>query len=239
MMAPSPVLTTEQQQHIAQETAQETAIKQSMAATVRATSQQTMSTCKNPPLGYAIGQLAGAFILAENTKGLMLVDMHAAHERVIYEQMKDAYAADGVSSQHLLVPLAIPLQDTECAMVEQAMDIYTQLGFHCQLQGQGVLIQAVPAVLHKADIGQLFVDVTAELVKHDTHDQVQSVIHEILSTMACHSAVRANDYLNKEQMNGLLRQMEQTASYEQCNHGRPTCKQLTHAELDGFFRRGT
>jgi DNA mismatch repair protein MutL len=232
-------LSSEQQQQIAQETAQEGVIKEAMVATVRAASQRTMMSIENPPLGYAIGQLGGAFILAENQQGLLLVDMHAAHERVLYEQMKSAYAAEGVASQHLLVPLTLSLQDAERAVVETVSEIYNQLGFHYQLQPQGVIIQAVPVVLQKADVGQLFIDVTAELVKHDTHDQVQLVINEILSTMACHSAVRANDYISKEQMNALLRQMEQTASYEQCNHGRPTCKQFTHADLDGFFRRGT
>ena len=239
MMTPTQMLSSEQQQQIAHETAQEVVIKETMASTLRATSQQIMTPVENPPLGYAIGQLGGAFILAENQKGLLIVDMHAAHERVIYEQMKAAYAEEGVSSQHLLVPLTVPLQDAERVVLEAVSDIYNQLGFHYQLQPQGVMIQAVPAVLQKADVGQLFIDVTAELVKHDTHDQVQQVINDILSTMACHSAVRANDYLNKEQMNGLLRQMEQTASYEQCNHGRPTCKQFTSADLDGFFRRGT
>lgn len=239
MSPPTQTLTQKQQQYIAQETAQEAEIKESMVATMRATAQKPLASIEHPPLGYAIGQLGGAFILAENQQGLLIVDMHAAHERVLYEQMKTAYAAEGVTSQHLLVPLTISLQDTERAVIEAVSDIYTQLGFQYQLPPQGVVIQAVPAVLHKADIGQLFIDVTAELVKHDTHDHVQHVIHEILSTMACHSAVRANDYIHKEQMNGLLRKMERTASYEQCNHGRPTCKQFTSADLDAFFRRGT
>ena len=173
---------------------------------------ETITDAQDYSLGHAISQLGGSFILAENNKGLMIIDMHAAHERVIYEKMKACYAQNGVAKQHLLLPVQVALSDTECDTVKAYMTVYEQLGFGIVLQPKGVQIQDVPALLKHSDIALLFTDVTAELMKHGTHDHIQQVINDILSTMACHSAVRANDYLTRDAMNTLLRDMEKTES---------------------------
>lgn len=201
--------------------------------------QQALTQVQEHPLGYAIGQVDGNFILAQNKAGLVIVDMHAAHERVIYEKMKSSYAKNGIATQLLLVPVKINFPQDTITLVTELKVIYEQLGFNLEITNSSVIINSIPVLLKNADIGTLFADVTAEISQHNTCDSISLAANNIISTMACHSAVRANDYLTKEQMNALLRDMEITKAAEQCNHGRPTCKQLTSSELDGFFRRGT
>ena len=233
-----PSLSDKQHAYIASDIKQEQQIKADMQGTLLST-QKSLPTTIEPPLGYALAQLSGLFILAENKHGLMLIDMHAAHERVIYEQMKQAYEQKNVISQILLVPIKTSLNSLELETIDEFKSTYQKLGFSFDLREGGVVINKVPVLLRNTNITQLFTDITAEIIKHNTHDCAKLATNEIISTMACHSAVRANDYLTREQMNGLLRTMEKTKSYEQCNHGRPTCKQLTISQLDGFFRRGT
>jgi DNA mismatch repair protein MutL len=201
--------------------------------------QKEFVAVEEPLLGYAIGQLDGVFILAQNKKGLVIVDMHAAHERVIYEKMKHSYQNNGIQSQMLLVPVKLNFDQSTITVIEELSAVYEQLGFIVKTKGTSVIISSVPVLLKNSDISALFSDVTAEIRVHETADSITQTAHNIISTMACHSAVRANDFLNKEQMNALLRDMESTNAAEQCNHGRPTCKQLTSKELDAFFRRGT
>lgn len=201
--------------------------------------QDSIVSTVAPPLGYAIGQLAGAFILSANSKGLLIIDMHAAHERVIYEKMKQSYAKKQLASQSLLVPVTSSITDAEKDCCQVNSNIYKMLGFNIVTKGNMAIIDKVPALLMKTDLVGLFRDLTAELINYETHDLVNNEINKILATMSCHSALRANDYLTTEQMNLLLRDMERTNAMGYCNHGRPTCKQFSLKELDGFFKRGT
>lgn len=192
-----------------------------------------------PPLGFAIAQLKGIYILAENQHGLVLVDMHAAHERVMYERLKLAMAHEGLRGQPLLVPetLALSAREVDCA--EQYAQWFTQLGF--ELQGLGpesLAIRQVPALLKQADAAELVRDVLSDLMEYGSSDRIQAHINELLATMSCHGAVRANRRLTLVEMNALLRDMEVTERSGQCNHGRPTWTQLGMDELDKLFLRG-
>ncbi len=192
-----------------------------------------------PPMGYAIAQLKGIYILAENAEGLVLVDMHAAHERITYEQMKQAYDEQGLASQPLLVPetLAVSQKEADCA--EQHSEVYTALGFQLQRVGpESLLVREVPALLRGADVEPLVRDVLSDLLEHGSSDRIRAHINEILGTMACHGSVRANRRLTIPEMNALLRDMEQTERSGQCNHGRPTWTQMSLADLDKLFLRG-
>lgn len=192
-----------------------------------------------PPLGYAIAQLKGIYILAENAEGLIVVDMHAAHERVVYERMKTAFSTGGVKSQPLLVPLTIAVSEKEVTCAESHMETFTQLGFQLSAAGpESLLIRQVPMVLHHADSEQLIRDVLSDLIQYGTTDRIRQHIHELLGTMACHGAVRANRKLTMIEMNALLRDMEATERSGQCNHGRPTWTQVSLPELDKWFLRG-
>lgn len=192
-----------------------------------------------PPLGYALGQIAETFILAKNAKGLLIVDMHAAHERVIYEKMKAAYAEKGVASQALLVPITFSLNDSEIDSIKVYSAILEQLGFNVEVKGAKAYVKKVPMLLRKDNIAKIIADLLHDLENYQTCDNVNNAINEIIANMACRSAVKANCYLSTEQMNSLLRDMEVTKAAGQCNHGRPTCKQITLSELDAFFKRGT
>jgi DNA mismatch repair protein MutL len=201
--------------------------------------QNTLHSTTCPPLGYAIGQIAETFILAKNSKGLLIVDMHAAHERVIYERMKLAYSKGGVASQTLLVPISFVVNSDESGSLQTYNAIIEQLGFNIVIKAKKAYVNKLPMLLKKDNIVKIIIDLLHDLENHQVHDKVENAINEIIANMACRSAVKANCYLSNEKMNALLRDMETTKAAEQCNHGRPTCKQITLAELDGFFKRGT
>jgi DNA mismatch repair protein MutL len=192
-----------------------------------------------PPLGYALSQLRGVFILAENREGLVLVDMHAAHERITYEQMKMAYESVGVAAQPLLVPEALAVSEKEADCGESHLALFETLGITLQRAGpESLMVRAVPALLRGADVEPLIRDVLADLLTHGTTRRIEEHINEILSTMACHGSVRAGRQLTLAEMNALLREMEATERSGQCNHGRPTWTQLSMTELDALFMRG-
>jgi DNA mismatch repair protein MutL len=191
------------------------------------------------PLGYALGQLHGVYILAQNTRGLVLVDMHAAHERILYEQFKHALTDHAIAVQPLLIPLSMPANPIEVGAVEENREVLDALGFDIAVQSPSALvIRAVPALLREADLIALARAVLADLQAYGGSRVLTERQHEMLGTLACHHAVRANRRLNHDEMNALLRQMETTERADQCNHGRPTWFQLTIADLDRLFMRG-
>lgn len=192
-----------------------------------------------PPLGFALAQLRDTYILAENKHGLIVVDMHAAHERILYEQMKRAHAGAGVVSQPLLVPQAMSLSDREADAVEEHAAHFARLGFVIQRTGlASLLVREVPALLRGVAVAPLLADMLADLVSEGASDRVETRVNEILGTMACHGSVRATRRLSIPEMNALLRDMEATERSGQCNHGRPTWVQITATELDRLFLRG-
>jgi len=192
-----------------------------------------------PPLGYALAQLKGVYILAENAQGLVLVDMHAAHERIMYERLKTAMASEGLRGQPLLVPESIAVSQREADCAEEHAQWFQRLGFELQRLGpESLAIRQIPSLLKQAEATRLVQDVLADLLEYGTSDRIQAHLNELLGTMACHGAVRANRRLTVPEMNGLLRDMEQTERSGQCNHGRPTWTQLGMADLDKLFLRG-
>nr|WP_050575417.1 DNA mismatch repair endonuclease MutL [Pseudomonas viridiflava] len=192
-----------------------------------------------PPLGYALAQLKGIYILAENAHGLVLVDMHAAHERIMYERLKIAMANEGLSGQPLLVPESIAVSQREADCAEEHLATFQRLGFELQRLGPETLaIRQIPALLKQAEANRLVSDVLADLMEYGTSDRVQAHMNELLGTMACHGAIRANRRLAIPEMNGLLRDMENTERSGQCNHGRPTWTQMGLNDLDKLFLRG-
>ncbi|NVZ81921.1 DNA mismatch repair endonuclease MutL [Pseudomonas yamanorum] len=192
-----------------------------------------------PPLGYALAQLKGIYILAENAHGLVLVDMHAAHERIMYERLKIAMASEGLSGQPLLVPESLAVSQREADCAEEHVSVFQKLGFELQRLGPETLaIRQIPALLKQAEANRLVADVLADLMEYGTSDRIQAHINELLGTMACHGAIRANRRLALPEMNGLLRDMENTERSGQCNHGRPTWTQMGLDDLDKLFLRG-
>lgn len=194
---------------------------------------------KVPPLGFAIAQLHGIYILAENLQGLIIVDMHAAHERIVYERLKNAYASEAVRSQPLLVPLSMALSSMEVDCAEEHASVFKKLGFELARLGEETLaIREVPVTLAKSDVEQLVRDVLTDMMSLGTSHKIQESVNELLSTMACHGSVRANRQLTIPEMNQLLRDMEVTERSGQCNHGRPTWSAMSLSELDKLFLRG-
>jgi DNA mismatch repair protein MutL len=192
-----------------------------------------------PPLGYALAQLHGIFILAENAEGLVLVDMHAAHERITYERLKQAQDGGGIRSQALLVPVALAVAEREADVAEQHAEAIGALGFDLRRSGpQSLGLRAVPTLLADADPRALVLDLLNDLREHGDSRVLEHARNELLSTLACHTSVRANRRLSLPEMNALLRDMEATERSGQCNHGRPTWVQLSRAELDRLFLRG-
>jgi DNA mismatch repair protein MutL len=192
------------------------------------------------PLGRALAQLAGAFILAENDAGLVIVDMHAAHERIVYEHLKSALASERMATQPLLVPATFAATPQELATAEAQSAALAALGLDvAPLSAATLAVRAVPAALTGGDAVALARSVLAELARYEEASGiVERAQHELLSTMACHGAIRANRLLRMEEMNALLRDMERTERADQCNHGRPTWRQITRRELDALFWRG-
>jgi DNA mismatch repair protein MutL len=191
------------------------------------------------PLGRAIAQLHGVYILAENAQGLIVVDTHAAHERILYERLKQQMDAAQLSSQPLLIPATFAATPQEVATAEASAETLQMLGMEITAFSPKTLaVRAVPTTLAQGDAVELARSVLAELALHDASTVVQRARNELLGTMACHGAVRANRRLTLDEMNALLRQMEATERSDQCNHGRPTWRQVTMRELDGLFLRG-
>ncbi len=192
-----------------------------------------------PPLGYALAQLHGIYILAQNEDGLILVDMHAAHERITYEALKTARAEQGVRSQRLLVPVALAVSEGEADRAEEAQGFLRGLGLHVdRVAPTQLLVREVPALLADAPVEQLLRDVLADLQMEGDSARIQAAEEALLSTMACHGSVRAHRTLTLPEMNALLRAMEETERSGQCNHGRPTWAALSLPELDRLFLRG-
>ena len=191
------------------------------------------------PLGRASAQLQGVYILAENSQGLVVVDMHAAHERIVYERLKQQLDTTQITSQPLLIPASFSATPQEIATAESCADVLMQLGLEVSaLSAKTLAVRAVPTSLAQGDCVELARSVLAELAQHDAATVVQRAQNEILATMACHGAVRANRKLSLDEMNALLRQMEATERSDQCNHGRPTWRQVGMRELDALFLRG-
>ena len=192
-----------------------------------------------PPLGFAVGQLLGIYILAQNADGLVIVDMHAAHERITYEQFKQQLKVSGLNSQPLLIPVSLKIAESEAEAVEISQRDLKRLGFEVTRRGlDEVRIEAIPLLLEGTSVEPLFRDVVADLLNNAGAHRVEAAVDEILATMACHGAVRANRQLELEEMNALLREMEATERADRCNHGRPTWTQVSLAELDRLFLRG-
>lgn len=191
------------------------------------------------PLGQALAQLHGVYILAQNQQGLLIVDMHAAHERIVYERLKRQLEQHDLHSQPLLVPASFAATPEEMACAESHTQSLCALGLELTALSSGTLVvRAVPASLSGGDPVALARATLAELSEHESSDVIRRAQHELLSTMACHGAVRANRRLTLDEMNALLRQMEVTERSDQCNHGRPTWRQVTLRELDNWFMRG-
>ena len=191
------------------------------------------------PLGYALAQLHGIYILAQNQAGLVIVDMHAAHERLIYEQLKQQLDSRAIAAQSLLLPVTVELDPREVEVLVRDTDVITRLGFECSLLGERqVVVRALPNLLRGADPAELLRDVLGQLAEYGAARVLEERRNEMLATLACHAAVRANRVLTLTEMNGLLRDMEATERSGQCNHGRPTWRQISIAELDQLFMRG-
>jgi len=192
-----------------------------------------------PPLGFALAQLHGIYILSQSAQGLIVVDMHAAHERITYERMKAARDVQGISSQPLLVPLAIAVSSREARCIEDGAEVFETLGFVIERAGEeSVLVRQVPVLLRDANIENLVRDVISDVIEHGESSRLLTHMDDVLSTMACHGSVRANRKLTIPEMNALLRDMEATERSGQCNHGRPTWIQMSVADLDKLFLRG-
>jgi DNA mismatch repair protein MutL len=194
---------------------------------------------ETPPLGYAIAQLHGVYILAQAPDGLVLVDMHAAHERTTYERMKAALLTGSVASQPLLVPIAVSLSIPDADLAEEHAELFVRAGLSVERSGPaGVRIMAVPAMLQQLDPAELLQVVLTDLREHGATRGLEEALNEVLGTIACHGAVRANRLLSITEMNALLREMERTVRSDQCNHGRPTWTYVSMTDLDRLFLRG-
>lgn len=194
---------------------------------------------KAPPLGYALGQLGGIYILAENDEGLIIVDMHAAHERVTYERLKHSLEDSRVAAQPLLVPVSVKLTPAEADTLDAWAEQLARLGLEISRRGPAEMqVTAAPTLLGDTDLGGLLRDLLSDIDSDEAANRVEATVNALLATMACHGAVRANRRLTVDEMNALLREMEGTERSGQCNHGRPTWTKITVADLDSLFLRG-
>ena len=192
-----------------------------------------------PPLGFALAQLHGVYILAQNARGLVLVDMHAAHERITYERLKRAFDGEGIRTQPLLVPLGLAVSEREAQLAEDSATVFRELGFEIDRLGpEQLVVRQIPALLHQSDVAALVKDVLSDLLVQGSSTRVREAFNGLLSTLACHGSVRANRELSRGEMDALLRDMERTERSGQCNHGRPTWVQMSLQELDRCFLRG-
>jgi DNA mismatch repair protein MutL len=191
------------------------------------------------PLGHAIAHLHNIYILSETPNGVILVDAHAAHERVTYERLKQQHQNGAVPSQPLLLPIKIKVSPAEADLAEQEHEFFTALGFDINRSGpETIVLRSIPALLGNTDMEALIRDVLADMTEHGMSQRIQEKSNEILATVACHGSVRAHRRLTIDEMNALLRDMEQTERIGQCNHGRPTWIELSTQDLDKFFLRG-
>jgi DNA mismatch repair protein MutL len=192
-----------------------------------------------PPLGFALAQLAGIYVLAQNASGLIIVDMHAAHERITYEKLKAALATQRLQTRPLLVPLSFEVSAREADLAEQFASELAAVGLDVVRRGpQHVAVSAVPLLLEGEDVESMVRDLLSDLADGQGVGRVEALSNELLATMACHAAIRANRRLSIEEMNALLREMERTERSEACNHGRPTWTSVTLEDLDRLFLRG-
>jgi DNA mismatch repair protein MutL len=192
-----------------------------------------------PPLGYALAQLAGVYVLAQNASGLIIVDMHAAHERITYEKLKAALAKERLQSRRLLVPIGFEVSAREADLVEQFAEELAAVGLELVRRGpRHIAASAVPLLIEAEDVEPMVRDLLSDLAEGQGVGRVETLTNELLATMACHAAVRANRRLGLEEMNALLRDMERTERSEACNHGRPTWTSVTLEDLDRLFLRG-
>lgn len=201
--------------------------------------QQQPADHSYPPLGYAKAQIHGIFILAENRDGLVIVDMHAAHERITYERLKQAYDGTGISSQPLLVPIDVDVSEKEAEAVENEQSFFKEIGMEVDRSGpESIRIRQIPVLLNKTNAEALLRDVLSDFSVHGRSDRIKNMMNDVLGTMACHGSVRANRVLTIPEMNALLRDMEETERSGQCNHGRPTWVQMNVSQIDKLFMRG-
>ena len=192
-----------------------------------------------PPLGFALAQLGGAYVLAENQEGLIIVDMHAAHERLNYERLKREYEESDLQIQSLLVPFVVNVSSSEAEVAASNLELLSDLGFDVSLAGENALtIRSIPRILKGCEIEKLIRDVISDLIEYGSSNRVEHIRNELLATVSCHSAIRANDKLTLPEMDALLRQMEVTGLSGYCSHGRPTWNQFTIKDLDKLFHRG-
>ncbi len=192
-----------------------------------------------PPLGYAVAHIHNIYILSETATGVILVDAHAAHERITYERLKQHYQQGAIPSQPLLLPIKLSVSEREAEWAESGHEFFSALGFELNRMGpETIVLRAIPALLHGVDVEALIRDVLADMLEHGTSQRIQAQANQFLATMACHGSVRARRRLTIAEMNALLRDMEQTERIGQCNHGRPTWIEMGINDLDKFFLRG-
>jgi DNA mismatch repair protein MutL len=225
--------------HVADRTAAPTEPQREDFSSTVASADSMSSAPDTPPLGFALAQLHGVYILSQAPDGLILVDMHAAHERTTYEKLKAALAAGSVAMQPLLTPFALSVSPGEADVLEEHATMLARAGLDLERSGPaGILVRAIPAVLTTRDIDALVRRIAAELAAEGASRGVEEAINEVLGTIACHGAVRAHRNLSIPEMNALLREMERTVRSDQCNHGRPTWTYISMQDLDRMFLRG-
>ncbi len=203
------------------------------------TGQESRADPELPPLGYALAQLQGVYILAQAVDGLVVIDMHAAHERIGYERLKQSWEQGEIRGQPLLVPVMVQVAPWEADLAESNLDLFRRLGLGLDRMGEGSLVvREIPALLQGADAERLLRDLLSDFAEHGRSERIREEINAVLATMACHGSVRANRRLEVEEMNALLRDLERTERADQCSHGRPTWIKLSGQELDRLFLRG-